>query len=102
MPEPMLEAPNLHSLRLAASLDLAAAPQLHESLLKFRGRDAEIDAGGVERAGAQCFQILLAAAAAWMADGTRFRIVTPSAAFGDAARLLGISPGALSLEDVPQ
>jgi len=102
MPEPMSKASKFQSLQLAASLDVAAAPQLHESLLKIRGGGAEIHAGGVERAGAQCFQILLAAAAAWTADGAGFRIVAPSAAFTDAARLLGIPPGALSLEDVLQ
>jgi chemotaxis protein CheX len=87
------------TLRLPARLDLTATAPLAQSLLDKRGSALVVDAGRVERVGAQCFQVLLAAVATWKADGLPLRIATPSDEFAEAARLLGIAPAELMIED---
>ena len=48
-----------------------------------------LDASGVQRLGAQCLQVLLAARALWSSDGQPWRLVDPSPEFADAAALMG-------------
>jgi chemotaxis protein CheX len=76
-------------LVLADSLDLMAAAPLAAELLAARGKPAILDASGVQRLGAQCLQILLAARALWSSDGQPWRLVDPSPEFTDAATLMG-------------
>lgn len=71
-------------------LDLKAAVPLTESLLAHRGADVVIDAGEVERLGAQSLQVLLSAVATWHADGRVLDFVHPSEAFLENLRLFGI------------
>jgi chemotaxis protein CheX len=75
---------------LPASLDLTQATELAKMLSAARGSDIVVDASGVERAGTQCLQVLLSAAASWQADHAGFSLVKPSDAFKDAVRLLGL------------
>jgi len=75
-------------MKLAQSLDLAAAAPLKQALLDARGQPIAIDASNVERLGALCLQVLLAAKAAWASDGCDFRIVAPSPGFLEGARLM--------------
>lgn len=70
-------------------LDLKAARPLAEQLTALRGRDLMVDAGSVERIGAQCLQVLLSACATWTDDGSRFAVTGPSAAFVETLALLG-------------
>jgi chemotaxis protein CheX len=76
-------------LVLADSLDLRAAAPLAASLLAARGNPAILDASGVQRLGAQCLQVLLAARALWSSDGQPWRLIDPSPEFSDAATLMG-------------
>ncbi len=71
-------------------LDLKAAVPLAESLLAHRGADVVIDAGEVERLGAQSLQVLLSAVATWHADGRVLDFAHPSEAFLENLRLFGI------------
>ena len=77
------------SLVLADSLDLTAAAPLAAELLAARGKPAALDASGVQRLGAQCLQVLLAARALWSSEGLPWRVVDPSPEFADAAALMG-------------
>jgi chemotaxis protein CheX len=76
-------------LVLADSLDLTAAAPLAATLLAARGKPAILDASGVQRLGAQCLQVLLAARALWSSDGQPWRLIDPSPEFADAAALMG-------------
>jgi chemotaxis protein CheX len=76
-------------LVLADSLDLTAAAPLAAALLAARGKPAVLDASGVQRLGAQCLQVLLAARALWSSDGQPWRLIDPSPEFADAAALMG-------------
>ena len=62
---------------------------LAAELLAARGKPAILDASGVQRLGAQCLQILLAARALWSSDGQPWRLVDPSPEFADAVALMG-------------
>lgn len=56
------------SLELPPVLDPVAAPALLQAFLERRGQALVVNGGGVQRLGAQCLQVLLAARAAWEAD----------------------------------
>ncbi|HXZ17529.1 MAG TPA: STAS domain-containing protein, partial [Roseiarcus sp.] len=59
---------NDQPVRLPQILDLAAAAPLARELLSRRGKPTVIDALGVERPGAPCLQVLLAAIRTWKGD----------------------------------
>src|SRR5262249_43076649 len=77
-------------LRLPEVLDLRAAAPLAQSFLSHRGKELVVDASRVERVGAQCLQVLLAAAATWATDGARLSLGRPTAELLEGGRLLGI------------
>ena len=79
----------IESFALAPVLDLKAAAPLKAALLERRGHPLELDAHDVQRLGGLCLQVLLAAAAAWRADGVPLRVGPRSEAFLDALRLFG-------------
>src|SRR4051794_23952416 len=83
------EAPAAAPLVLAECLDLTAAAPLAANLLAARGGPATLDASGVQRLGAQCLQVLLAARALWSSDGQPWRLIGASPEFADAAALMG-------------
>ncbi|THD61034.1 STAS domain-containing protein [Phenylobacterium sp.] len=83
------QTPGATSLILAESLDMTAASPLKAQLLAARGSALSLDASAVRRLGGQCLQVLLAARAAWTADGGDWRIATASEEFADAVRLMG-------------
>jgi len=80
---------SVESLALAPVLDLKAAAPLKAALIERRGHPLEIDAHDVQRMGGLCLQVLLAAAAAWRADGVSLRVGPRSEAFLDALRIFG-------------
>ena len=86
-------------LALPANLASSAAAQLRESLLAHRGAALTLEAEGVRRLGAQCAQVLMAAALTWKADGKALRVADPSAEFADSLRLLGLSIDAVTTGD---
>ena len=77
-------------VQLAAVLDLTAAAPLAQSILSYRGAELSVDASQVRRVGAQCLQVLLAAAATWKADGVCLRLEKATDEFLEGSRLLGI------------
>lgn len=77
------------ALVLDEVLDIGAARPLTEALKARRGADLEVDASGVRRLGGLCLQALLAADAAWAADGRRLVIAAPSLGFTEALDLMG-------------
>ena len=81
-----------NALELPSILDLIAASGLHEAFTSRRGEALAVDAGGVTRLGAQCLQVLLAARAAWAADGMGLAVENISDEFSATLELLGATP----------
>jgi chemotaxis protein CheX len=77
------------ALVLGEVLDLNAATPLKAAFLERRGAAVEVDASGVRRLGGLCLQVLLAAKAAWSADGQAFSVTNASESFLEALRLFG-------------
>ena len=84
-------------LSLAGALDMRAAGPLLEEVRSRRGAPLVLDGSHVERLGGQCLQVILAARAAWAADGHGFEICNPSTALKDGWALMGAEP----LTDAP-
>lgn len=74
---------------LPAILDLTAAGPLAAEFLAHRGTPLMVDGSGVERMGAQCLQVLLAARNAWAADGHAFSIESPSETLTETVAAVG-------------
>ncbi|MEP3439232.1 MAG: STAS domain-containing protein [Hoeflea sp.] len=87
-------------LKLPEVLDLNAANRLHEQVLAHKGEDIDIDATEVDRVGAQCVQVLLAAALSWRADDQILKVKQASDAFIKTLQLLGISDEALLPKEI--
>ncbi|MBV9076935.1 MAG: anti-sigma factor antagonist [Methylobacteriaceae bacterium] len=79
-------------------LDLNAASPLRDDLLALRGHPLTLDASAVDRIGALCLQVILAARASWEADGQPFAVAEPSSKFAECVSLLGASSLLPSLE----
>lgn len=82
------------TLRLVPELDIKAAAPLVASLAALRGNHLAVDASQVTRAGAQCLQVMLSAAATWQADGFDLELQEPSPAFTDAVHVCGLEMSA--------
>lgn len=78
------------TLKLPAELDIRAAVPLAEDLLARRGSPLMVSGTDVTRAGAQCLQVLLSAAATWRADGQHIQIVDASHALTVAIAACGL------------
>jgi chemotaxis protein CheX len=87
---------NEYRLELPAILDIAVASQLQEALLARRGAPLVVRGAAVQRLGAQCVQILLAARNAWAADNHMFRLVDGSEELFATLALLGVAPESLN------
>ncbi len=79
------------SLALAATLDLNEATELHGKLMALRGNDLTIDASAVQKSGAQCIQVLFAAAKSWEEDKKEFKLENVSDAFKATMQLAGVN-----------
>lgn len=90
------------SLKLAAVLDLNEASNLKANILSLRGAPLSIDASGVERVGAQCVQVLMAAAKAWEADKHPFSFEKASEAFIKTLQLIGVNVDHLLAKEIRQ
>ncbi len=86
-------------VRLPELLDLAAAAPLARELLARRGRSTVVDAAGIERPGASCLQVLLAAIQTWQADGLPLTFANCGPPLIEHLRFLGLDPAAF-LEEV--
>jgi chemotaxis protein CheX len=83
-------------LELPPVLDLIAATGLLESFVGRRGQELAMDGGNVQRLGAQCLQVLLAARTAWAADGQTLLLENMSDEFSAALELIGVAPADLT------
>lgn len=83
--------PAQNSLSLATVLDLNEATNLHGKLMSLRGSDLVIDASSVERVGAQCVQVLMAAKKIWEEDKLTFKFSKVSDSFNKTMQLIGIN-----------
>jgi chemotaxis protein CheX len=81
------------TLVLDPVLNLKAAAPLRAAILERRGEPLTLDASGVQRLGALCLQVLIAARHTWVDDargGPVTLALTPrSPAFDEAVRLFG-------------
>jgi chemotaxis protein CheX len=95
-PRPQPEPPRVPApqvIELPPHLDLPAAAPLAEAFVKRLGAPLAIDAANVNRLGASCLQVLLAAARSWKAEGDALTLQNPSARFLEDLTLLGLEPG---------
>ncbi len=83
-------------LELPPVLDLIAAPGLLEAFVGRRGHELAVNAAAVQRLGAQCLQVLLAARAAWAADGQTLRIENIPDDFSMTLELMGVTSADLA------
>ena len=79
-------------IELPENLDMPIAAQLVETFSKLGGRPLAVDASRVQRLGASCLQVLLAAARTWKADGHALSLINPSPRFLEDLNLLGLQP----------
>jgi chemotaxis protein CheX len=79
-------------IELPENLDMPIAAHLVESFSKSVGQPLSVDASRVQRLGASCLQVLLAAARTWKAEGHALSLVNPSARFLEDLKLLGLQP----------
>ncbi|MCO6187149.1 STAS domain-containing protein [Rhizobium sp. L1K21] len=80
-----------NSITLAAVLDFNEASELHGKLMSMRGKDVTIDASAVQRAGAQCMQVIFAAAKSWEEDKKSIKFEKVSDAFKATMQLAGVN-----------
>jgi chemotaxis protein CheX len=78
-------------LSLGKVLDLNEATALHGKLMAMRGNNLSIDASGVERAGALCVQVLIAAAKSWEEEKHSFAFSKMSDALARTMQLIGVN-----------
>ena len=79
-------------LELALSLDLNAAGPLADAMHKRLGRDLTLDGSKVQRLGAPCLQVLLAAARSWAGEGVSLALENATPRMIEDLRLLGVDP----------
>ena len=68
------------------------------ALLARRGQTVVIDAAAVLHLSAPCAQVLMSAAATWLADDAPFSIENCGAKMIEDLRFLGIAPSTLNIE----
>jgi chemotaxis protein CheX len=78
-------------ISLAAVLDLNEASTLRGKLVGLRGSNVVVDASSVERVGALCVQVIMAAAKTWDEDKLSFTFSKVSDAFQKTMQLIGVN-----------
>lgn len=86
-------------LSLAKVLDLNEASALHAKLMTLRGSNLVIDASGVERAGALCVQVLIAAARSWEKEKLSFGFSKLSDSLAKTLQLIGVNHEPLLIKE---
>lgn len=90
------------TVSLAAVLDLNEASALRGKLMGLRGSNVAIDASGVERIGALCIQVIMAAAKTWDEDKLSFTFSKVSDAFQKTLQMIGIDTDHLLAKEIRQ
>ena len=89
-------------VELPDTLDLRAAGQLCEHIMKCRRSHLRIDASEVRALGAQCLQVLLAARTTWAQDQFDITYEGCTQRFIDDLKLLGLEPSDLTFQVAPK
>ena len=90
------------TISLAAVLDLNEASTLRGKLVGLRGSNVAIDASGVERIGALCAQVIMAAVKTWDEDKLSFTFSKVSDAFQKTMQLIGVDIDHLLAKEIRQ
>ena len=90
------------TISLAAVLDLNEAAALRGKLMGLRGSNVVVDASGVERVGALCVQVIMAAAKTWDEDKLSFTFSKVSDAFQKTMQLIGANVDHLLAREIRQ
>jgi chemotaxis protein CheX len=90
------------TISLAAVLDLNEASALRGKLMGLRGGNVVVDASGVERVGALCVQVIMAAAKTWDEDKLSFTFSKVSDAFQKTLQLIGVNIDHLLAKEIRQ
>ncbi|MGV1759379.1 chemotaxis protein CheX [Rhizobium sp. AC27/96] len=90
------------TISLAAVLDLNEASTLRGKLMGLRGSNVAIDASGVERIGALCVQVIMAAAKTWDEDKLSFTFSKVSDAFQKTMQVIGVDISHLLAKEIRQ
>ena len=90
------------TISLAAVLDLNEASTLRGKLMGLRGSNVVIDASGVDRIGALCVQVIMAAAKTWDEDKLSFTFSKVSDAFQKTMQLIGVDIDHLLAKEIRQ
>ncbi|MBB6488003.1 MULTISPECIES: STAS domain-containing protein [Rhizobium] len=90
------------TISLAAVLDLNEASTLRGKLMGMRGSNVVIDASGVERVGALCMQVIMAAAKTWDEDKLSFTFSKVSDAFQKTMQMIGVDISHLLAKEIRQ
>ncbi|MDE1992963.1 MAG: STAS domain-containing protein [Rhizobiaceae bacterium] len=90
------------TISLAAVLDLNEASTLRGKLMALRGSNVTVDASGVERVGALCVQVIMAAAKTWDEDKLSFTFSKVSDAFQKTMQLIGVDINHLLAKEIRQ
>lgn len=90
------------TISLAAVLDLNEASTLRGKLMGIRGNNVAIDASGVERIGALCVQVIMAAAKTWDEDKLSFTFSKVSDAFQKTMQMIGVDISHLLAKEIRQ
>lgn len=90
------------TVSLAAVLDLNEAAALRGKLMGLRGSNVVIDASGVERIGALCVQVIMAAAKTWNEDKQSFTLSKVSDAFQKTMQVIGVDISHLLAKEIRQ
>ncbi|MBO9097248.1 MULTISPECIES: STAS domain-containing protein [Rhizobium] len=89
-------------ISLVAVLDLNEASTLRSKLMGLRGNNVVVDASGVERVGALCVQVIMAAAKTWEEDKLSFTFSKVSDAFQKTMQLIGVNIDHLLAKEIRQ
>ncbi len=89
-------------ISLVAVLDLNEASTLRSKLMGLRGSNVVVDASSVERVGALCVQVLMAAAKTWEEDKLSFTFSKVSDAFQKTMQLIGVNIDHLLAKEIRQ
>ena len=90
------------TISLAVVLDLNEASTLRGKFVGLRGSNIVIDASGVERIGALCVQVIMAAAKTWDEDKLSLTFSKVSDAFQKTMQLIGIDIDHLLAKEIRQ
>lgn len=90
------------TISLAAVLDLNEASTLRGKLMGMRGSNVVIDASGVERIGALCVQVIMAASKTWDEDKLSFTFSKVSDAFQKTMQMIGVDISHLLAKEIRQ